>query len=325
VRKEEPSQLLSTFFGLRTEDIPLFRINLFKQIHEIIFHGKGGYDWDTVYHMPIWLRQFTFKNIKEFYPFAQDLLNKNRTKKQVEDIIEKWKDRKSISLMDFSAGTFFTPNRGSYSSYGEVEYACFLKGDFILNTGDFLKGEKYIGTPSMKSPIWYYWNDVFPEIIALYPEQIKLADGTNTTFDSENDDIRFEYGGEINLQIDERDKKLRNDKDYFPFEILNEKGEKLGKIDLMYRSDLKGYQISNSKVIEKGKGIGKKAYLKLRQILDKPIISDSSRSEDAENLWKSLERSNDAKYDSNIEKYVIYKKGGITQSSTPDYLKFLIG
>jgi hypothetical protein len=135
------------------------------------------------------------KNIKEFYPFAQDLLNKNRTKKQVEDIIEKWKDSKSISLIDFSEGTFFTPNRGSYSSYGEVEYACFLKGDFIFNTGDFLKGEKYLGTPSMKSPIWYYWNDVFPEIIALYPEQIKLADGTNTTFDKENNDIRYNKGG----------------------------------------------------------------------------------------------------------------------------------
>jgi hypothetical protein len=161
--------------------------------------------------------------------------------------------------------------------------------------------------------------------IVFEPNQIKLADGTNTTFDSDNDDIRFEYGGEINLQIDERDKKLRNDKDYFPFEILNEKGEKLGKIDLMYRSDLNGYQISNSNVFEKGKGIGKKAYLKLKQILGKPIISDSSRTEDAENLWKSLERSNDAKYDSNIGKYIIYKKGGIANSGTPDYLKFLIG
>jgi hypothetical protein len=85
----------------------------------------------------------------------------------------------------------------------------------------------------------------------------------------------------------------------------------------MYRSDLGGYQISNSNVFEKGKGIGKKAYLKLRQILGKPIISDSSRTEDAENLWKSLEKSNVANFDSEIGKYRIYKNGGRTISQTP--------
>jgi len=42
-------------------------MNLFKQIHEILFHGKGGYDYNTIYHMPIWLRKFTFKEIQKFY------------------------------------------------------------------------------------------------------------------------------------------------------------------------------------------------------------------------------------------------------------------
>jgi len=40
---------------------------MFSQIHEIVFHGKGGYDWDTIYNMPIWLRRFTFEKLKEFY------------------------------------------------------------------------------------------------------------------------------------------------------------------------------------------------------------------------------------------------------------------
>jgi hypothetical protein len=40
---------------------------LFSQIHEIIFHGQGGYDYETVYNMPIWLRKFTFNKIKEWY------------------------------------------------------------------------------------------------------------------------------------------------------------------------------------------------------------------------------------------------------------------
>ena len=52
-----------TFFGLT----PTYRANLFTQIHEIVFHGKGGYDFDTIYNMPIWLRNFTFRKIQEFY------------------------------------------------------------------------------------------------------------------------------------------------------------------------------------------------------------------------------------------------------------------
>lgn len=50
------------FFGLTSE----YRAYVFKQLHEIVFHGNGGYDWGTVYNMPIWLRNFTFNQIKEF-------------------------------------------------------------------------------------------------------------------------------------------------------------------------------------------------------------------------------------------------------------------
>ena len=34
--------------------------------------------------------------------------------------------------------------------------------------------------------------------VAFYPQQIKLADGTNTTFDGNNPDIRFMAGGNVN-------------------------------------------------------------------------------------------------------------------------------
>jgi len=36
-------------------------------LHEIVFHSKGGYDWGTVYNMPIWLRNFTFKKMEEWF------------------------------------------------------------------------------------------------------------------------------------------------------------------------------------------------------------------------------------------------------------------
>ena len=30
----------------------------------MVFHGQGGYDYNTIYNMPIWLRNFTFNKIK---------------------------------------------------------------------------------------------------------------------------------------------------------------------------------------------------------------------------------------------------------------------
>jgi hypothetical protein len=66
------------FFGLTSDIAPQFRSNLFTQIHEIVFHGNGGYDWHTVYNMPIWLRKFTFHKLKEHY--------ENQNKSQNEDL-----------------------------------------------------------------------------------------------------------------------------------------------------------------------------------------------------------------------------------------------
>jgi len=56
-----------TFFGLTFDIAAEARASIFKQIHQIVFHGKGGYDWHTVYNMPIWLRRFTFIEIQKFY------------------------------------------------------------------------------------------------------------------------------------------------------------------------------------------------------------------------------------------------------------------
>ena len=61
-----------TFFGLT----PTYRANIFNQIHEIVFHGKGGYDHDTVYAMPIWLRNYTFQKMNEYYEKEQEAMNK---------------------------------------------------------------------------------------------------------------------------------------------------------------------------------------------------------------------------------------------------------
>ena len=75
--------LVLTFFGLTPES----RIYLFDQIHEIVFYGKGGYDWNTIYNMPIWLRNFTFNKIKEHYE------NQNQEQKKAE---ASWTNKQGI-------------------------------------------------------------------------------------------------------------------------------------------------------------------------------------------------------------------------------------
>lgn len=57
----------STFFGLTLNNASEFRLNLFSHLHQIIFHGNGGYDFETVYNLPIWLRKYIFKEIKDYY------------------------------------------------------------------------------------------------------------------------------------------------------------------------------------------------------------------------------------------------------------------
>jgi len=64
------------FFGLTINIISQARHSVFKQIHEIVFHGKGGYSWNDIYNMPIWLRRFTFKEIQEFYEKEQESYKK---------------------------------------------------------------------------------------------------------------------------------------------------------------------------------------------------------------------------------------------------------
>lgn len=50
------------FFGLTPE----YRVQVFSLIHDIVFHGNGGFDYHTVYNMPIWMRRFTAQKISEF-------------------------------------------------------------------------------------------------------------------------------------------------------------------------------------------------------------------------------------------------------------------
>jgi hypothetical protein len=64
---------------------------MFSQIHDIVFHGNGGYDWETIYHMPIWLRRFTFNKVKEFYD------KQNEEKDKIENTLTNKGNKNDIS------------------------------------------------------------------------------------------------------------------------------------------------------------------------------------------------------------------------------------
>ena len=64
IKERYHSELI--LFGVTTKNAPQIRKNLFTEIHEIVYHGKGGYSWSDVYSMPTWLRKYTFQQIKEF-------------------------------------------------------------------------------------------------------------------------------------------------------------------------------------------------------------------------------------------------------------------
>ena len=81
-----------TFFGLTSE----YRTAIFSQIHEIVFNGQGGYDYETVYNMPIWLRKFTFQKLKDHYDEVSKA-SKSTTPSWVKDAKEAAKSGKKPS------------------------------------------------------------------------------------------------------------------------------------------------------------------------------------------------------------------------------------
>lgn len=58
---------MQTFFIPTSNQAAEYRLHVFSQIHQIVFFGQGGYDWLTVYNMPIWLRKYTFSEIRNHY------------------------------------------------------------------------------------------------------------------------------------------------------------------------------------------------------------------------------------------------------------------
>ena len=70
-----------TFFGLTSE----YRVSLFTQIHDLVYHGNGGFIHSEVYNMPIWMRQYHIKKINEYLVKQQEEVKKQKGQSNVGD------------------------------------------------------------------------------------------------------------------------------------------------------------------------------------------------------------------------------------------------
>lgn len=117
--------------------------------------------------------------------------------------------------------------------------------------------------------------------------------------------LMTDYGNELIFN-----KSSYNDNSFY-YDILDKNGQNIGQITLLdltnddyfKQQGIDGYIVTNSSVKIRNKGIGRDAYKTLINNLDKPIFSDTSRTNDANKLWDYLVKNGIATYNSQIDRY----------------------
>jgi len=70
--------LEQTFFGFKPED----RVRLHDSIFNLIWWGDGRWDWETVYNMPIFLREFWIKRVNKIIGEKQEQADAIRSQQE---------------------------------------------------------------------------------------------------------------------------------------------------------------------------------------------------------------------------------------------------
>lgn len=72
----------SSFFGLTSE----YKLQLYQEIHDLVYYGNGGFIYSEVYNMPIHIRRFHTQKISELH---------DEQNKEHEKIMNKYNNHKA--------------------------------------------------------------------------------------------------------------------------------------------------------------------------------------------------------------------------------------
>ena len=83
------------FFSLT----PAHRPIIMGEIHDLVYHGKGGFTYDDVYTMPIHYRKFHIRKINEFI----EKQNEEREKASGKQTLQNTVTRPNVPQADFTS------------------------------------------------------------------------------------------------------------------------------------------------------------------------------------------------------------------------------
>jgi len=64
----------STFFGLT----PKYKLQVYQEVHDLVYYGNGGFIYSEVYQMPIHLRRYHIKKIDVLHKKQNEEIQKAR-------------------------------------------------------------------------------------------------------------------------------------------------------------------------------------------------------------------------------------------------------
>jgi len=77
-------KLAPTFFGFNPSDRP----KLHDTIFELIWAGEGRWDWNTIYNMPVFLRNFYIRKLNKMYDQKKEAQQKAKSKPSKSKVIK---------------------------------------------------------------------------------------------------------------------------------------------------------------------------------------------------------------------------------------------
>jgi len=87
-----------SFFGLTLA----YRKTIWIEIHDLVYHGNGGFIHSEVYNMPIWMRKFHISKINDFHKKQDAEIKKAQGQSEVGDGQLKGPNITSPSIYNFN-------------------------------------------------------------------------------------------------------------------------------------------------------------------------------------------------------------------------------